>query len=77
MLAPHVEENEANLLYAMLAKEMSNTQNRGRILWVFATSRPDLLEVDLKRQGRLDDAKATLATSSGRMAPPAGRSASW
>jgi SpoVK/Ycf46/Vps4 family AAA+-type ATPase len=38
----------------MLAKEMSDTQNRGRILWVFATSRPDLLEVDLKRQGRLD-----------------------
>jgi SpoVK/Ycf46/Vps4 family AAA+-type ATPase len=33
---------------------MSDTQNRGRILWVFATSRPDLLEVDLKRQGRLD-----------------------
>jgi hypothetical protein len=26
----------------------------GRIIWVFATSRPDLLEVDLKRQGRLD-----------------------
>jgi AAA+ superfamily predicted ATPase len=41
-------------VYAMLAKEMSNTQNRGRIVWVFATSRPDLLEVDLKRQGRLD-----------------------
>jgi SpoVK/Ycf46/Vps4 family AAA+-type ATPase len=41
-------------VYAMLAAEMSNTRNRGRILWVFATSRPDLLEVDLKRQGRLD-----------------------
>jgi hypothetical protein len=41
-------------VYAMLAKEMSNTRNRGRIVWVFATSRPDLLEVDLKRQGRLD-----------------------
>ena len=41
-------------VYSMLAKEMSDTQNRGRILWVFATSRPDLLEVDLKRQGRLD-----------------------
>jgi SpoVK/Ycf46/Vps4 family AAA+-type ATPase len=38
----------------MLAKEMSETRNRGRILWVFATSRPDLLEVDLTRQGRLD-----------------------
>jgi AAA+ superfamily predicted ATPase len=41
-------------VYAMLAKEMSDTRNRGRIIWVFATSRPDLLEVDLKRQGRLD-----------------------
>ena len=41
-------------VYSMLAKEMSDTRNRGRIIWVFATSRPDLLEVDLKRQGRLD-----------------------
>jgi SpoVK/Ycf46/Vps4 family AAA+-type ATPase len=41
-------------IYGMLAKEMSDTRNRGRIIWVFATSRPDLLEVDLKRQGRLD-----------------------
>lgn len=41
-------------IYAMLAKKMSDTANRGKILWVFATSRPDLLEVDLKRQGRLD-----------------------
>jgi SpoVK/Ycf46/Vps4 family AAA+-type ATPase len=41
-------------VYSMLAKEMSDTGNRGRIIWIFATSRPDLLEVDLKRQGRLD-----------------------
>lgn len=41
-------------IYGMLAKEMSNTENRGKIIWIFATSRPDLLEVDLKRQGRLD-----------------------
>jgi SpoVK/Ycf46/Vps4 family AAA+-type ATPase len=41
-------------VYSMLAKEMSETANRGRIIWVFATSRPDLVEVDLKRQGRLD-----------------------
>ena len=41
-------------VYAMLAKEMSDTDNRGKIIWMFATSRPDLLEVDLKRQGRLD-----------------------
>ena len=41
-------------IYGMLAKAMSDTDNRGRIFWVFATSRPDLLEVDLKRPGRLD-----------------------
>jgi AAA+ superfamily predicted ATPase len=41
-------------IYAMMAKEMSDTRNRGKIMWIFATSRPDLLEVDLKRQGRLD-----------------------
>ncbi len=41
-------------IYAMLAKEMSDTRNRGKIVWVFATSRPDLIEVDLKRPGRLD-----------------------
>jgi hypothetical protein len=53
-------ENDSNdggvsgRVYSMLAKEMSDTRNRGKILWVFATSRPDLLEVDLKRTGRLD-----------------------
>ena len=41
-------------VYGMLAKEMSDTKNRGKIVWIFATSRPDLVEVDLKRQGRLD-----------------------
>jgi hypothetical protein len=41
-------------VYGMLAKEMSDTRNRGKIIWIFATSRPDFVEVDLKRQGRLD-----------------------
>jgi AAA+ superfamily predicted ATPase len=41
-------------VYGMLAAEMSRTENRGKIFWIFATSRPDLVEVDLKRQGRLD-----------------------
>ena len=51
------DESDSGLsgrVYAMLAKEMADTSNRGKIIWVFATSRPDLLEVDLKRQGRLD-----------------------
>lgn len=41
-------------VYSMMAKEMSNSANRGRIVWILASSRPDLIEVDLKRPGRVD-----------------------
>ncbi len=41
-------------VYSMMAEEMSDTRNRGRILWILASSRPDLIEVDLKRPGRVD-----------------------
>ena len=41
-------------IYSMFAKEMSNPANRGRLVWVLASSRPDLIEVDLKRPGRVD-----------------------
>lgn len=41
-------------LYSMIAQEMSDSANRGRIMWVLASSRPDLIEVDLKRPGRVD-----------------------
>ena len=41
-------------LYSMIAQEMADSTNRGRLMWVLATSRPDLIEVDLKRPGRLD-----------------------
>ena len=41
-------------VYSMMAKEMSDTDNRGKILWILASSRPDLIEVDLKRPGRVD-----------------------
>lgn len=41
-------------VYSMMAKEMSDTKNRGRILWILASSRPDLIEIDLKRPGRVD-----------------------
>jgi hypothetical protein len=33
---------------------MSRPENRGRVIWVLASSRPDLIEVDLKRPGRVD-----------------------
>lgn len=41
-------------VYSMFAEEMSRTANRGKIIWVLASSRPDLIEVDLKRPGRVD-----------------------
>ena len=41
-------------IYSMIAEEMSNSRNRGKILWILASSRPDLIEVDLKRPGRVD-----------------------
>jgi hypothetical protein len=41
-------------LYSMIAQEMANTANRGKVMWVFASSRPDLIEADLKRPGRID-----------------------
>lgn len=41
-------------IYSMMAQEMSRPENRGRIIWVLASSRPDLIEVDLKRPGRVD-----------------------
>ena len=41
-------------LYSMIAQEMSDGSNRGRLIWILASSRPDLIEVDLKRPGRID-----------------------
>jgi SpoVK/Ycf46/Vps4 family AAA+-type ATPase len=34
---------------------MGNTEYRGKILWFLITSRPDLLPIDLKRQGRAEE----------------------
>jgi len=33
---------------------MSDTQNRGRVLFILMTNRPDKLDIDIKRAGRLD-----------------------
>ncbi|HEY1468896.1 MAG TPA: AAA family ATPase [Candidatus Acidoferrum sp.] len=41
-------------IYSMLAEEMGNSSNRGSVIWILASSRPDLIEVDLKRPGRVD-----------------------
>ncbi|HJZ86822.1 MAG TPA: AAA family ATPase [Polyangia bacterium] len=39
---------------ARIKEFMSNTENRGRVLFVLMTNRPDKLDVDIKRAGRLD-----------------------
>lgn len=48
------EPEVSGRIYSMIAQEMSNPDNRGRIVWILATSRPDRVEVDLKRPGRVD-----------------------
>jgi SpoVK/Ycf46/Vps4 family AAA+-type ATPase len=42
-------------VFSKLAAAMGDTRNRGRILWILMTSRPDLLPIDLKRQGRAEE----------------------
>jgi len=39
---------------ARLKEFMSDTSNRGRVLFILMTNRPDKLDVDIKRAGRLD-----------------------
>ena len=41
-------------VFSMIATQMGNTRYRGKILWMLLTSRPDLLPIDLKRQGRAE-----------------------
>lgn len=41
-------------VFASLAQTMGDTSNRGKLLWMLLTSRPELLPVDLKRQGRAE-----------------------
>ena len=41
-------------VFAMIARQMGDTRYRGKIVWMLLTSRPDLLPIDLKRQGRAE-----------------------
>src|SRR5215471_9938750 len=41
-------------IYSMLAEEMGSSTSSGKLIWILASSRPDLIEVDLKRPGRID-----------------------
>jgi len=42
-------------VFAQLAAFMGDTRRRGRVVWFLMTSRPDLVPVDLKRQGRAEE----------------------
>lgn len=42
-------------VFSQIATFMSNTDHRGRIVWFLMTARPDLMPVDLKRQGRAEE----------------------
>jgi SpoVK/Ycf46/Vps4 family AAA+-type ATPase len=42
-------------VFSQIAQFMGNTELRGKVIWFLLTSRPDLLPVDLKRQGRAEE----------------------
>jgi ATPase family protein associated with various cellular activities (AAA) len=41
-------------VYSMFASFMGDPRNQGRVVWLLASSRPDKIEVDFKRPGRVD-----------------------
>lgn len=48
-------------VFSQIATFMSDTRNRGKIIWFLMTARPDLMPVDLKRQGRAEEHIALFA----------------
>jgi AAA+ superfamily predicted ATPase len=42
-------------VFGQIAAFMGNTELRGKVIWFLLTCRPDLLPVDLKRQGRAEE----------------------
>ena len=48
------DSGTSSRVFSMIATQMGDTRYRGRILWMLLTARPDLLPIDLKRQGRAE-----------------------
>jgi AAA+ superfamily predicted ATPase len=48
------DSGTSSRVFSMIASQMGDTRYRGRILWMLLTCRPDLLPIDLKRQGRAE-----------------------
>ena len=55
----------SNRVFAQIAQFMGNTELRGKVVWFLLTCRPDLLPVDLKRQGRAEEHLALFYPESG------------
>ena len=49
------DSGTSSRVFASIASFMGNTEYRGKIVWFLLTARPDLLPVDLKRQGRAEE----------------------
>lgn len=49
------DSGTSNRVFAQLSSFMGNTDYRGKIIWFLITCRPDLLPVDIKRQGRCEE----------------------
>ena len=49
------DSGTSNRIFAQIASFMGDTAYRGRIIWFLITCRPDLLPIDLKRQGRAEE----------------------
>jgi len=48
------DSGTSSRVFSMIASQMGDTRYRGKIVWMLLTSRPDLLPIDLKRQGRAE-----------------------
>ena len=48
------DSGTSSRVFGQFAAQMGNTQYRGRIIWFLLTCRPDLLPIDIKRQGRCE-----------------------
>jgi len=49
------DSGTSNRVFAQIASFMGDTVYRGKIIWFLITCRPDLLPIDLKRQGRAEE----------------------
>jgi SpoVK/Ycf46/Vps4 family AAA+-type ATPase len=48
------DSGTSSRVFAMIAAQMGDTRYRGQIIWMLLTARPDLLPIDIKRQGRAE-----------------------